>query len=98
MAEQPIQSIEKLQVRHTELNKKKIQTETQCENAKRELDALQKQAMENYGTHDVAALTAKLEQITTENHEKRAAYQSHLDAIETQLRQVEAQFTQGGAG
>ena len=54
MAEQPIQSIEKLQVRHTELNKKKIQTETQCENAKRELDALQKQAMENYGTHDVA--------------------------------------------
>lgn len=96
MTEQPTQTIEKLNSRYTELNKKKIQAETQCENAKSALDGLKKDALAKYGTDDIAALETELEKITAENAEKRVAYQAHLDAIELKLKAVEAEFAQGG--
>ena len=96
MTEQPTQTIEKLNSRYTELNTKKIQAETQCENAKSSLDGLKKEALAKYGTDDVAALETALEKITAENAEKRVTYQAHLDAIESKLKAVEAEFAQGG--
>ena len=96
MTEQPTQTIEKLNSRYTELNTKKIQAETQCENAKSSLDGLKKEALAKYGTDDVAALETALEKITAENAEKRVTYQAHLDAIESKLKAVEAEFAKRG--
>ena len=86
------QTIEQLQQRYERLNTQKIQCETKLESARQQLDALQREAREKYGTDDLAELQAKLEQMKKDNEEKRAKYQADLDRIETDLDQVEKNF------
>jgi chromosome segregation ATPase len=86
------QTIEKLQQRYEQLNKQKIQCETKLESARVQLDALKREARENYGTDDLTELQARLEQMKADNEEKRASYQSQLDRIESDLSQVEQTF------
>lgn len=88
------QTIEQLQQRYQELNRKKIQAETQRDGAKARLDELKAQAREKYGTDDVAELQEKLTQIIDENARKRAKYQEDLDKIEIGLAEVEAKFSE----
>ena len=86
------QTIEQLQQRYEQLNTKKIQSATLLQSARKQLDALQSEAREKYGTDDLAALQAKLQQMKDENEQKRAAYQVELDRIDADLAQVEQNF------
>lgn len=91
------QTIEQLQQRYQNLNRKKIQAETQRDSAKTRLDDLKTQAQEKYGTDDVAKLQAKLAEIIDENARKRAKYQEDLDKIEKGLAEVETKFSEAGS-
>lgn len=90
------QSIEVLQQRFQALDKRKIQAETHLENARKELERLQREAREKYGTEDVHELRSKLEQMKADNEEKRRNYQADLDRIENELTEIEAKYE--GAG
>ena len=91
------QTIEQLQQRYQELNRKKIQSETQRDGARTRLDELKAQAQEKYGTDDVAKLQEKLAEIINENSRKRAKYQEDLDNIEKGLAEVEAKFAEAAS-
>jgi len=86
------QSIEQLQERYQDLQKRKIQAETQKSGAEERLEELKKEAREKYDTDDVGELKSKLEQMKAENEKKRAKYQADLDKIDEGLRQVESKF------
>jgi hypothetical protein len=87
-----LQSIEALQGRYNKLNTRKIQAETNLENARRQLEQLKQEAREKYGTDDVTALRAKLAELSAENELKRKNYQAQLDRIEGELEAVELKF------
>jgi len=88
------QAIEKLRERYDSLKTKKITAEANLEMSRKTLEALKTQAREQYGTDDLDALRAKLEEMTQDNERKRAEYQEHLTKIETQLAEVETQHTE----
>lgn len=90
------QSIEELQRRFQSLNTRKIQAETHLENARKELERLQREAREKFGTDQVDELRLKLEQMKADNEEKRRNYQADLDRIENDLTDIEAKYE--GAG
>jgi chromosome segregation ATPase len=92
------QTIEQLQQRYQSLNTKKIQSETNLENARKELDRLRKEALEKYGTDDVEQLRKKLEQMKAENEEKRRNYQADLDRIESELAEIETKYEAASSG
>jgi chromosome segregation ATPase len=91
------QPIEVLQQRFQSLNTRKIQSETNLENARKELERLQREARDKYGTDDVDALRKKLEQMKTDNEEKRRNYQADLDRIESELSEIESRYERAGA-
>jgi chromosome segregation ATPase len=90
------QTIEQLQKRYEGLNNRRIRAESDLANAKRQLDALQQEAREKYGTDDVAQLRQKLAEMKAENETKRSTYQADLDRIEAELQQVEQAFVEPG--
>ena len=90
------QPIEVLQQRFQSLNTRKIQSETNLENAKKELERLQREAREKYGTDDVDELRKKLEQMKSDNEEKRRNYQADLDRIESELSEIETRYERAG--
>ena len=87
------QTIEQLQTRYQSLNTKRIQAETNLQNAQNQLTALQKEARDKYGTDDVAELQKKLEAMKAENESKRRQYQEDLDRIERELKSVDEKFS-----
>lgn len=86
------QSIEQLQERFQQLNKRKIQAETNLDNARQQLARLQDEARAKYQTADVAELRQKLAAMKAENESKRAGYQAQLEKIESELSAVEQKF------
>ena len=86
------QSIEQLQARYQALNTRKIQAETHLQNAREQLAALKKQALEAYGTDDVEQLREQLLKMKSENEQKRQNYQAELNRIEGELSAVEQKF------
>lgn len=90
------QTIEVLQQRYQSLNTRKIQSETHLENARKELERLQREAREKYGTDDVDELRRLLDQMKTDNEEKRRNYQADLDRIESELSEIEAKYDAAG--
>ena len=86
------QTIEELQERYRELHTKKIQADTNLENAKDKLEELKAEALEKFGTNDIEKLREKLRAMKAENEEKRKNYQSDLDRIEADLANAEKNF------
>jgi chromosome segregation ATPase len=86
------QTIEQLQERYQELNNKKVAATTLLTQARQQLEKLQREAQEKYGTNDIAALRAKLQEMKDENERKRAEYQADLERIERELTEVEENF------
>lgn len=86
------QTIEQLQDRYQLLNKRKIQAETNLDNARQQLAKLQEEARTRYGTDDVVQLREKLAAMKAENERKRSEYQAQLEKIETDLAAVEQKF------
>lgn len=90
------QDMEALRLRYEELNKKKIAAETKLQSSNETLEKLRREARETYGTDDLNALRAKLEDMKKENDRKRAEYQQHLTDIESQLADVETKHAEAG--
>lgn len=86
------QSIEELKKRYENLHRKKIQAETNLENARKQLEELKAQARKEYGTDDIGALKEKLAEMQAENERRRAEYQQRLDRIEADLAAVEEKY------
>jgi chromosome segregation ATPase len=87
------QTIEQLQDRYQQLNTKKIQAETNLDNARQQLAKLQEEARTKYGTDDVALLREKLAAMKADNERKRSEYQAQLEKIESDLAAVEQKFS-----
>lgn len=82
-------TIEQLKLEYEQLNEKKIQAQTQLQEAERQLSALQAEAEAEFGTSDVEALQEKLQQMELENEKRRSEYQTLLDKINADLQAVE---------
>jgi hypothetical protein len=98
MTSKTIQDIETLRKRHTELDRKRAAAEANLKTATDNLEALKREARESYGTDDLDALRAKLEEMKKENERKRAEYQKHLDEIENGLNELDKQYAQSKNG
>ena len=85
-------TIEQLQQKYQALNKRKIEAETNLRHARNQMEQLKKEARDKYGTDDLAALRTRLDQMRSENEQKRRAYQEDLERIQKQLDAVEQQF------
>lgn len=86
------QTIEELQQRYSRLNTRKIQAETNLDNARKQLESLKSQARETFGTDDIDELRDKLKEMQSENEQKRQSYQSSLDRIESELKKVDEEY------
>ena len=82
-------SIEQLKSEYEQLNKRKIQAQTQLEEAEKQLTSLQEESNKEFGTSDINELTKKLEQMEAENEKQRRDYQDLLDRINQDLKDVE---------
>ncbi len=82
-------SIEVLTSEYEQLNQQKIRAQTQLEEANRQLDKLQKEAVSEFGTADLQELKAKLEQMERENEKQRSEYQELLEGIASDLKKIE---------
>jgi hypothetical protein len=92
------QTIEQLQQRYQVLNTRRIQAETNLENARKQLEGLKKEAREKYGTDEIGKLREQLEAMKAENERKRSEYESQLNQIEASLAAVEEKFSQSESG
>lgn len=87
-----VEQLETLRKRHQQLAESRTRAETLLENARQELTKLEAEATERYGTANLEELEAMLAAMEKENLEKRKSYQAQLDAIERDLKDVEAKF------
>jgi hypothetical protein len=85
-------SIEQLQTKYDELNRKKIEAETRHKVSQAELEKLKTHARAQWGTDNIDELKLKLVQMQRENEERRAKYQADLETIELRLSEVQAKF------
>lgn len=85
-------SIEQLQTKFDELNRRKIEAETRHRDASDQLQKLKGQAMATWGTDNLDELKLKLVKLQEENEARRAKYQSDLQNIETKLREVDDRY------
>jgi len=83
--------LEILKKDYRELDKRKIETETNIRNLDDELQRLRDQAEKNYGTSDLAELKRLLEERRLENERLVAAYEEHIQGIKARLAQIDRQ-------
>jgi len=88
------QDIDTLKGRYDELREAQITAAANLKTAESQLAKLRAQAKATYGTDDLAALKAKLEEMTADNERKRNEYQSALDKIEADLGTIEEKYSQ----
>ena len=85
-------SIEQLQTKYDELNRRKIEAETRYRDASDQLQKLRSQALSTWGTDDLDELKLKLVKLQEENEARRAKYQSDLQSIEAKLHEVDEKY------
>lgn len=85
-------SIEQLQIKYDELNRRKIQAETRHRDASDQLQKLRSQALATWGTDDLDELKLKLVKMQEENESRRAKYQSDLQTIESKLKEIDEKY------
>jgi predicted nucleic acid-binding Zn-ribbon protein len=85
-------SIEQLQAKYEELNRRKIQAETRHRDATDQLQKLRAQAMATWGTDDLNQLKLKLVQMQQENEARRTQYQANLAGIEAKLAEIDSKY------
>jgi len=83
-------SLESLKQRYEKLYDRKIQTQTQLESTTKQLEELQAEAAEQFGTSDIDQLETKLAEMQAENEKRLTDYKSLLDGIEQDLAKVES--------
>ena len=87
-----IQTIEELQARFQSFAEQKIKVETQRDHARQELEKLKAEALEQFGSDDLATLKSQLQEMRQSNEQKRIDYQKQLDSIEQKLSEIDEQF------
>jgi hypothetical protein len=85
-------TIEQLQTKFDELNRRKIEAETRHRDAADQLKKLKALSLETWGTDDLDELKLKLVKLQEENETRRAKYQSDLLAIEAKLQEVDDKY------
>ena len=85
-------SIEQLQTKFDELNRRKIEAETRHRDASDQLQKLRTQSLATWGTDDLDELKLKLVKLQEENEARRAKYQSDLQGIEAKLHEVDEKY------
>ena len=85
-------SIEQLQTKFDELNRRKIEAETRHRDASDQLQKLRTQSLATWGTEDLDELKLKLVKLQEENEARRAKYQSDLQSIEAKLNEVDEKY------
>ncbi len=85
-------SIEQLQTKYDELNRRKIEAETRHRDASDQLQKLKSQALATWGTDNLDELKLKLVKLQEENEARRARYQSDLQSIEAKLQEVDEKY------
>jgi len=88
------QTIEDLRKRYDDLNEKKITAAANHDNARKQLDQLKAAAKTEWGTDDLEELRRKLAELEAENERKRSEYQTQLDKIEADLKDVDQKFAE----
>jgi hypothetical protein len=83
------EGIEVLQRRHRDLERKKIQAESDLRNLEKQLADARAEALRLFQTDEVEGLRELLKRMNEENLRKRRDYQAHLDAIAAGLAAVE---------
>jgi hypothetical protein len=91
------ESIEALQRRHRDLERRKIQAESDLRNLEKQLADAKAEALRLFQTDDVEGLRDLLRRMSEENLRKRRDYQAHLDAIAAGLAAVEAAHGEAAA-
>ena len=87
-SEQAVEELAARTERHQELETQKIRADEQRRGAERELEQLEKQALEEHGTADLTELEQRLAELEARNVQLRAEYQQHLDDVEKRLDEV----------
>lgn len=85
-------TIEQLQAKYEELNRRKIQSETRHRDASDQLQKIRAQALAAWGTDDLGELKLKLVKMQEENETRRSKYQADLLGIETKLIEIDAKY------
>ena len=85
-------SIEQLQIKFDELNRRKIEAETRHRDASDQLQKLRSQSLATWGTDDLDELKLKLVKLQEENEARRAKYQLDLQSIEAKLNEVDEKY------
>jgi predicted nucleic acid-binding Zn-ribbon protein len=88
-------TIEQLKEEYDELNKRKIQTDTQLRLAEEQLAELRKAAIAEFETSDIEELEAKLKKMEQENERRRSEYQQLLDEISADLKKIDSEAGSG---
>ncbi len=85
-------SIEQLQTKFDDLNRRKIEAETRHRDASDQLQKLRSQSLVTWGTDDLDELKLKLVKLQEENEARRAKYQLDLQSIEAKLNEVDEKY------
>ena len=80
--------LRELKQRHDKMREARVRAEQDLENISRQLDELQAQAREQYGTDDPAELERLLDEKRRENQQAVADYRKHLDEVAQGLNAV----------
>ena len=72
----------------------KVRADENLKNAQKQLQQVQSEAEEMFGTSNIAELMAMLEKMELENKQLQADYQKHLDEVESELQAVDKEYSQ----
>ncbi len=83
-------TIEELSARYQKLDRQRTVEQTNLENARKNLAALEAEAIEAYGTKDIKALQTMLAEMESDNERLVLEYAGELDKIQANLAAVES--------
>lgn len=83
-------TIEELSARYQKLDRQRTVEQTNLENARKNLAALEAEAIEAYGTKDIKALQIMLAEMESDNERLVLEYAGELDKIQANLAAVES--------
>ncbi|AEB10749.1 hypothetical protein [Desulfobacca acetoxidans] len=83
------EKLETLKKEYKDLDTLKIRTDQDIANLQKQLDDLEKQAVAEYGTSDLAELEKILEERRQENELRVQEYEQHIQAVKDSLAKIE---------
>lgn len=86
--------LEQLNARRTSLRDSLVRAQTNADTAQRELQRLEAEAKEKYGTSDPAELQRLVAQWTEENARALDQYETDLNTLDKELKRVQQQLQQ----